>query len=89
MFDAARNKPITRTGSARLCGYSTYFERQVESWAQCKNNRPYEACGDDSYSICVLYNVPLHFFPQKGFQTKNTWVLKYNSDKIFGLAQSD
>ena len=26
MFDAAHNKPNTRSGSARLCGYLTDFE---------------------------------------------------------------
>ena len=31
MFDLAQNKPSTRSGSARLCGDLTDFERHVES----------------------------------------------------------
>ena len=31
MFDVAQNKPSTRSGSARLCGDLTDFERHVES----------------------------------------------------------
>ena len=31
MFDAAHNKPSTRSGSERLCGYLTEFKQHVES----------------------------------------------------------
>ena len=31
MFDATQNKPSTRYGSTRLCGYLTDFERPVKS----------------------------------------------------------
>ena len=78
MFDVAKNKPNTRSGSARLCGYLTYFERHVESQAQRKNPRPCEACGSDSCNICGLCNVPIQFFPQIWCHTKKTCFLKYN-----------
>ena len=89
MVDASQNKPITRSGSERLCGDLTDFERHVESRAQSKNPRPCEACGADSYTICGLFNVPLLFLPQRGFQTKKTCFLKYHPDTVFGLARSD
>ena len=50
---------------------------------------PCEACGADSYTICELYNSPLHFSSQILCQTKNKCFLKYHSDTFFGLAQSD
>ena len=89
MFDAEQNKPSTKYGSARLCGNLTDFERHVEYRAQRKHPRPCEACGAGSYNICGLYNVPLHFFPQRVFQTKKTCFIKYHSEVFFGLAQSD
>ena len=64
MFDASQNKTSTRSGSARLCGDLTDFERHVESQAQRKHPRPCEACGADSYTICGLCHVQLKFFPQ-------------------------
>ena len=89
MVDASQNKPSTRSGLERLCGDLTDFERHVESRAQYKNPRPCEACGADSYTICGLCNVPLHFFPRRGCQTKKTCFIKYHSDTLFGLARSD
>ena len=59
MFDAAQNKPSTRSVSARLCGHLKTFERHVESRSRRKHPRPFEACGADSYTICGLCNV--HF----------------------------
>ena len=89
MFDAAQNKPSTRSGSVRLCGDLTYFEQHVESRAKRKNSRPCEACGADSYTIFVLFNVPLHFLTRRGWQTKKTCFLKFHSDAFFGLSRSD
>ena len=88
-FDATQNKPITRSGSARLCRYLTYFERHVEYRARRRHPRPREACGADSYTICELCNIPFHFFPQRALQKNKTCFLKYHSEKFFGLAQSD
>ena len=89
MLNAEQNKISTRSVSARLCGDLTGFERHIEYWAQRKNPRPCEACGADSYTICGWCNVPLHFFPQIGYQTRNTFFIKYHSDTFFGLACSD
>ena len=89
MFDAAQNKTRTKSGSERLCGDLTRFERHVESRAQRKNPRLCEACSSDYYNICGLYNVPLHFLPQRGCHTNKICFLKYHSDTLFGLVWSD
>ena len=87
IFDSEQNIPSTRSGSVRLCGYLTHFERHVEYRAQRKNPRPCEVCGDDSYTVCGLCHVPLHFFPKIGFQKKKTCFLKYHSNKFFGCLE--
>ena len=89
MFDASQNKPSTRSVSARLCGYFKEFEQHVESWAQRKNLGPCEACDADYYTICGLCNVPIHFFQQRVCKKNKTWLLKYHSDTLFVLPQSD
>ena len=89
MFDFSQKKLSTRSVSMRLCGYLTYFERHVKSWAQHKNPIPYGAYDADYYNIFGLCNAPLHFLPQRGCRTKKTCFLKYHSGALFGLARSD